>query len=429
MIPLKQHLVPLTIVTLSLLIISQVLVAPPAAFGLEDKGAATAPMEEADFGNAPEAAALPHAPGPPLTVINGSIGRQPVYTELVSRGVAPSEVLCLARAFEGVFDFRDAKPRDEYQVCLSPQNELQKLTYSTSLVDRYVAVKTADGTFRTYREEIPLEKQIVAKTIVLENSLYHALTGQGEGSRLVSAFADIFSWDIDFYLDPRKGDTIKILFEKEYLGSRFIQYGRILAAQYVSRQRTYSAFYYADGKQGGYYDETGVPLRKLFMRVPVKFGRRTSSFSTRRFHPVTKKYKRHTGIDYGAPRGTPIFATTSGVVEFSGWRGGYGKLVIVRHPNGYKTYYGHCNRLVAKKGTRVEQGQTIATVGRTGIATGPHVHYEIRIDNRPVDPNSIKTAKGAPLPGDQLGPFAQVVQDRLLDMGDQLLSQHLPASP
>jgi murein DD-endopeptidase MepM/ murein hydrolase activator NlpD len=122
----------------------------------------------------------------------------------------------------------------------------------------------------------------------------------------VSAFADIFSWDIDFYLDPRKGDTIKILFEKEYLGSRFIQYGRILAAQYVGRQRTYSAFYYADEKQEGYYDETGLPLRKLFMRVPVKFGMRTSSFSTRRFHPVTKKYRRHTGIDYGAPRGTPI---------------------------------------------------------------------------------------------------------------------------
>jgi murein DD-endopeptidase MepM/ murein hydrolase activator NlpD len=429
MIPLKQYLVPLTIITLSLLIISQVLVAPPAAFGLEDNGAGAAPVEEADSGNTPEAAALPQPPGPPLTVINGSIGRQPIYTELVSRGVAPSEVLCLARAFEGVFDFRDAKPRDEFQACLSPQNKLQKLTYSTSLVDRYVAVRNGDGTFWTYREAVPLEKQIVAKTIVIENSLYQALTSQGEGIQLVSAFADIFSWDIDFYLDPRKGDTIKILFEKEYLGSRFIQYGRILAAQYVGRQRTYSAFYYADEKQEGYYDETGLPLRKLFMRVPVKFGMRTSSFSTRRFHPVTKKYRRHTGIDYGAPRGTPIFATAGGVVEFSGWRGGYGKLVIVRHPNGYKTYYGHCNRIVAKKGTRVEQGQTIATVGRTGFATGPHVHYEIRIDNRPVDPNSIKTAKGAPLPGDQLGPFAQVVQDRLLDMGDRLLSQHLPPSP
>ncbi len=141
---------------------------------------------------------------------------------------------------------------------------------------------------------------------------------------------------------------------------------------------------------------------------------------------MTKRYRRHTGIDYGAPTGTPIFATAGGTVEFSGWKGGYGKLVILRHPNGYRSYYGHCSKLLAAVGTRVEQGQTIAKVGRTGQATGPHVHYEIRINNQPVDPNSIKTSNGPPLPVNQRDLFAQVVQDRLLELDNQLLSQNRP---
>jgi len=162
----------------------------------------------------------------------------------------------------------------------------------------------------------------------------------------------------------------------------------------------------------------------MFLRVPVKFGMRTSSYSIRRFHPISKKYKRHTGIDYSATRGTPIFATAGGTVEFAGWRGGYGKLMIIRHPNGYKTYYGHCSRLLVKKGTYVNQGQTIASVGRTGRATGPHVHYEIRINGKPVDPNSIKSTKGNPLPSDQRDRFENLVQTRLLRMADYLYSEN-----
>ncbi len=297
------------------------------------------------------------APNVPLTVIDGKIGRQPVYTELVARGVAPSEVLSLTRSFKGVFDFRNARPKDEYQVCLTPQKKLQKLIYKTGLTNQYIAVRTDNGDFHTYHQEISLEKETVARTFTIESSLYQAVTEQGETSHLVAAFTDIFSWDIDFYLFPRKGDTIRVLFEKYYLKGHFVKYGKILVAQYIGSNETFSAFYFDNGSQAGYYDENGVPLRKMFMRIPVKFGMRTSSFSIRRFHPISKKYKRHTGIDYGAPRGTPIHATAGGTVEFAGWRGGYGKLVIIRHPNGYKTYYGHCSRLLVKKGTHVKQGQ------------------------------------------------------------------------
>ena len=359
----------------------------------------------------------------PLTVIDGKIGRQPVYTELVSRGIAPSEVLSMTRSFKGVFDFRNARPKDVYQVCLTPQKKLQKLIYKTDLTNQYIAVRTHNGTFYTYHQELSLEKETVARTFTVESSLYQAVTEQGETSHLVAAFTDIFSWDIDFYLFPRKGDTIRVLFEKYYHKGHFIKYGKILVAQYIGSNETFSAFYFDNARQAGYYDENGVPLRKMFMRIPVKFGMRTSSFSTRRFHPISKKYKRHTGIDYGAAHGTPIHATAGGTVEFAGRRGGYGKLVVVRHPNGYKTYYGHCSRLLVKKGTHVKQGQAIAKVGRTGQATGPHVHYETRINGEPVNPNSIKTARGTPLPVDQRARFELMLQTRMQMMADRLFPE------
>ena len=393
---------------------------------LDSAFAARLPGQETSAEPAASASESP-APPPtniPLTLVDGRIGRQPIYNVLVARGVAPSEVLSLARSFKGIFDFRNARPKDEYQAYLTPQKKLQKLTYIAGPDDQYVAVRTDNGAFHTYRREISLELETVARTFTIESSLYLAVTEQGESSQLVSAFADIFSWDIDFYLYPRKGDIIRILFEKYSLNGQFIKYGKIIAAQYISPGNTFSAFYFDDGQQAGYYDEKGIPLRKMFLRVPVKFGMRTSSFSVSRFHPISKIFKRHTGIDYSAAQGTPIFATAAGTVEFAGWRSGYGKLVVIRHPNGYKTYYGHCSRLLVTKGTYVKQEQTIARVGQTGNATGPHVHYETRINGKPVNPNSIKSTKGPPLPSDQQAMYEHMVQTRLLMMEENLYSEN-----
>ena len=139
----------------------------------------------------------------------------------------------------------------------------------------------------------------------------------------------------------------------------------------------------------------------------------TSGYSIRRFHPVSKKYKAHTGIDYGSPMGTPIFATASGRVVFSGWKTGYGNLIILKHPNGYLTYYGHCSRLIARKGDIVEQSQTIAKVGQTGVATGPHVHYEVRVKGKPINPNSVKRKSGTPVKPELLPAYHQMIADRM----------------
>ena len=414
----KRFAIPV-MVLIFLAILFPVLTKPASAVRLNFQGVAGAGAPvgfQAQYPSTP-------ASNVPLTVIDGKIGRQPVYTELVSRGIAPSEVLSLTRSFKGVFDFRNARPKDEYQVCLTPQKKLQKLIYKTGLTNEYIAVRTDNGAFYTYHQEISPEKETVARTFIIESSLHQAVTEQGETSHLVAAVTDIFSWDIDFYIYPRKGDTIRVLFEKYFLKGQFVKYGKILVAQYIGSNETFSAFYFDNGSQAGYYDENGVPLRKMFMRIPVKFGMRTSSFSIRRFHPISKKYKRHTGIDYGAAHGTPIHATSGGTVEFAGRRGGYGKLVIISHPNGYKTYYGHCSRLLVKKGTHVKQGQAIAKVGRTGQATGPHVHYEIRVNGKPVNPNSIKTARGKPMPFDQHARFELMLQTRMRMVADHLFPE------
>lgn len=352
--------------------------------------------------------------------ITGRLSKSTVYDMLVSHGVSPSQVLHLSRSFKPVFDFRYAKPRHEYSLCLTKDNCIDEFVYKTGIIDEYVAEKKTEGGFNVYKREIPLTKTVHAKQFVVDSSLYKAVIKTGESGHMVERIVDIFSWDIDFYTYTRKGDTITVLFEKMHKDSQFVGYGDILAAVYEGKRKSVKAFLFDNDGSKGYYDESGRPVRKMFLRTPVKFGRQTSGYSIRRFHPVSKKYKKHTGIDYGARQGTPIFATAGGRITFSGWKSGYGKLVIIKHPNGYQTYYGHCSRLVVKKGALVEQGQTIAKVGQTGVATGPHVHYEVRIKGVPINPNKVEKTKGLPLKKSAVALFRETVASRMI-MAENML--------
>ena len=359
---------------------------------------------------------------PEFKVIEGQIHNKPLYTELVSRGLPPAQVLALSHAFKDVFDFRNAQPKDHYRLFLTKENQLSRFIYQAGKMDEFEAEinKDSDSGFNVFRHEIPLAKQTQAKAFTIESSLYNAILNSGEKQQLVSKFVDIFAWDIDFYLDPRKGDKITVLYEKYSKEGSLVRYGHILAAWYEGKNHALSAFWFEKNGSGNYYDETGRPLKKMFLRIPVKFGTLTSGYSIRRFHPVSKKYKKHTGIDYGAPQGTPIFATASGRVVFSGWKTGYGKLIILKHPNGYQTYYGHCSKLIARKGELVEQGQVIAKVGQTGIATGPHVHYEVRVNQKPINPNTVKKTSGTPVKPELLPVYHQMIKERMLLVEKQI---------
>ncbi|MBI9090661.1 MAG: M23 family metallopeptidase [Desulfobacterium sp.] len=343
--------------------------------------------------------------------IQGVIGRNnTVYGKLISCGLSPTQILNLTQAFNKTFDFRAAGPDDKFQIFLAGNNQLKKFIYSPDPLREYIAERNETGCFTVSKQELIPEKRVEAIEVSLDSSLSKAILNNGEKQGLVDQLVNIFSWDIDFYLFPRKGDRITILYEKYFIDDTFIKYGDILAAKYAGENGSFSSFFF----DGGYYDEQGDPLRKMFLRIPVKFGVKTSGYSIRRFHPVKKKYKSHNGIDYGARMGTTIFATANGKVIFSGWKTGYGKVIILKHPNGYLTYYAHCSKLIAKKGQFVDQGETIAKVGMTGIVTGPHVHYEVRINGKPVDPRRIKNFKGTPLSPRKLEQFRTTVQSRLL---------------
>jgi murein DD-endopeptidase MepM/ murein hydrolase activator NlpD len=357
-----------------------------------------------------------------VSVVEGLIRNRTLYDALTACDIPPAEILSLSRSFKPVFDFRCSRPKDSYKVSVDSQNLIQKFVYKTSPLDEYEAVKEDSGDYTVHKRKIVLDRQVIAKVFTIESSLYQAVADSGETQQVAGLIADIFAWDIDFYLYPRKGDQIAVVYERCYKDGAFVQYGDILAARYVGKQKIFSAFLFNDGQFDGYYDETGQPLKKMFLRTPLKFGRMTSSYSIRRFHPVSKRYKPHTGIDYGAPTGTPIMATANGKVTFAGRKGGYGKLIIVKHPNGYQTYYGHCSRLLLKSGQLVEQGQVIARVGSTGVSTGPHVHYEVRVSGKPIDPNKVKKSRGKPLKADLLASFMDVVDERLL-LVDGLLKE------
>ena len=351
---------------------------------------------------------------PTVNVVEGELRNRTLYEVLTAYHIPPAEILSLSRSFKPVFDFRSARPRDCYQVSVDDDNLIRKFVYKTGPLDEYEAVKNEKGGYSVHKRDIVLERRQFEKVFTIETSLYQAVADSGEDRAIAGMIAEIFAWDIDFYLYPRKGDRIAVVYERCYKDGEFVQYGKILAARYAGKRKTFSAFLFNDGRFDGYYDETGQPLKKMFLRTPMKFGKMTSGYSIRRFHPVSKRYKAHTGIDYGAPRGTPIMVTANGRVTFAGWKGGYGKLIIVKHPNGYESYYGHCSRLLKKRGQLVEQGQVIARVGKTGLATGPHVHYEVRVNGKPIDPNRVKKSRGKPLSPELLAQFRQTIDERLV---------------
>lgn len=204
-------------------------------------------------------------------------------------------------------------------------------------------------------------------------------------------------------------------------GGQFRKYGNILAVEFVNNGMAYKAFRFENDGRADYFDENGKSLRKAFLKAPLSFRRISSGFSKARFHPVLKKYRPHHGIDYSAPSGTPVSAIGDGTVVFAGNKGDYGKLVILRHLNGYKTYYGHLSRFGKgiRRGTKVEQGQVIASVGSTGLATGPHLHFEMRVNDKPLNPASIKTPKARSVTSGAMPEFMAVksgLTERLASM-------------
>jgi murein DD-endopeptidase MepM/ murein hydrolase activator NlpD len=252
----------------------------------------------------------------------------------------------------------------------------------------------------------------------LSRSLSEDMFDIGEGDGLVAKFADIFAWDIDFFTDPRVGDAFDIEFEKKYAEGRFIGYGDILAARYVSAGKTFSAigFTDADGTLQ-YYDENGKSVQKQFLKAPLRFSRISSGFTFHRKDPIRGIVRPHLGIDYAAPAGTPVYSAADGHVQFAGAKGGFGNYIVISHGASYQTCYGHLLSFAPglHTGKTVKQGDLIGRVGSTGYSTGPHLDYRMTQAGRNVNPQTIKLPSRTGIEDRDCDPFATVVENfRLL---------------
>ena len=274
--------------------------------------------------------------------------------------------------------------------------------------DSMLVVERKDGGFVASEQTIHLSAQIRVKSGEIVSSLFGATDAAGIPDAVATQLAEIFSSDIDFYRDLRKGDKFSVIFESLTHNGQYMRSGRILAAEFTNDNRTYQAYWFQveDGK-GGYYNGDGKSLRKAFLRSPLEFSRVTSGFSNARVHPVLQVTRAHKGIDYGAPVGTRVRAVADGVVEFSGRQGGYGNLIVLKHQGKYSTAYGHLNGFApgVRKGMRVSQSDAIGFVGQTGVATGPHLHYEFRVDGQQINPTIASLPAAIPLDSAQLSRF------------------------
>jgi murein DD-endopeptidase MepM/ murein hydrolase activator NlpD len=287
--------------------------------------------------------------------------------------------------------------------------------------DRTFNMLRDGGTWMADVAEVPVYADTVVLTGVVESSLYRALlSGEGAGvpaeerERVADLLADrIFAWQIDFSRDLRSGDQFRVLYERLVRPDGTARSGRVLSAQFSVNKRDYEAYSFAlgDGSED-YFDSKGESLRRAFLRAPLQFRRISSAFSRSRFHPIQQVYRAHNGIDYAAASGTPVYAVGDGVIRRAGNGGSYGNVVDISHNRGYASRYAHLRGFASgiRVGTRVKQGEVIGYVGATGLATGPHLHYEFHENGRAVDPNSIRGLTGDPVPGSYLGQFLEAVQ-------------------
>lgn len=278
-----------------------------------------------------------------------------------------------------------------------------------------------------------IETRVVEASGVIENSLFNAAKKANLSDNMTMTLANVFGWDIDFALDIRKGDRFSVIYEEIWRDGQYLRDGPILAARFSNRGETFEAIRFDAGDGPDYYDPEGRRMRKAFLRAPLNFSRVTSNFNPRRFHPVTRQIRPHNGTDYGAAPGTPVWSAGDGVVIESAKNRVNGNYVFVQHGNHIVTRYLHLNRRDVKRGDRVSQGQTIGTVGSTGLATGPHLHYEFLVNGVHRDPRTVDLPPADPLPEIHRAAFAEHSEPLMarLDQFDdpaRLLASMAPSS-
>ena len=324
-------------------------------------------------------------------------------------GMTPPEADELIRALQEHMDLRAIRPGQTYRVRFDAAGRLERFEFEVSRTMRVRAERDETGKIVSRADQAATEVRIDEIGGVIESSLYAAMKSAGEEAALVSFFADVFAYDVDFFTETRSGDSFRIVVEKEYLDDDFLRYGRVLAAEYRGKSGVYDAFWWTSpgSDDGRYYNSAGESLEKSLLKTPLKFARISSRFNLKRMHPVLHRERAHLGVDYAAPTGTPVWAAADGRIVGRGSMGGAGNCVIVQHDNGLRTLYMHLSKFESgqRVGQRVKSKTVIGYVGATGLATGPHLHFGVQQHGKYVDPFTLKMARGPGVPRKHLAQF------------------------
>ena len=323
-------------------------------------------------------------------------------------------------------DLRRIRPGQQLAF-LVEEGKLQGLKYKINRLDSVNFSRTEDNKFLAEKINLKPATRLTYHQAVITSSLFMAGKRAGIPNALTMDLANIFGWDIDFALDIQKGDSFKVMYEELYLDGEMIGTGKILAAEFTNTGKTYKAVRYTD-KDGNtsYYTPEGRGMHKAFLRSPIEFARISSHFNLARKHPVLHIIRAHKGTDYAAARGTPIRSTGNGKISFAGRKGGYGNCIIIQHGQGIQTLYGHMNGFAKgmRVGTKVTQGDVIGYVGSTGLASGPHLHYEFHVNGQVRNPVTVPLPKAAGIDKTEMASFTATIRPLLAKL-DELGSSQL----
>ena len=332
-------------------------------------------------------------------------------------GLSPQEVYKVSSNKAAVKKLKRLYPGEQIKLRID-DNLLTELVYEYD-IGQSLHLSRNNERFEAEIIEKPLEHRSARTTGVINDSLFLSAQKAGLSDKLTMELAGVFGWDIDFVLDIRQGDSYAVIYEELFLDGEKVRDGNIIAATFTNKGKAYQAVRYTDpAGRSDYYDPKGRSMRKAFLRTPVDFSRISSRFNLRRRHPVLNKIRAHKGVDYAASTGTPIKATGEGKVIHKGTKGGYGRTVIIQHGSRYSTRYAHMSKYARgiRKGKRVKQGQIIGYVGKSGLATGPHLHYEFRVNGAVRNPLTVRLPDAQPLPKKYMDNFKTQARQLLVSL-------------
>jgi murein DD-endopeptidase MepM/ murein hydrolase activator NlpD len=353
------------------------------------------------------AQAFQRSPERPNRTVRGQVSKNATLGGILDNVISRPRIHDLVETARPVYDLKRLTAGRPYGVSVRADGQLDGFSYGIDDL-KTLRVLRKDGQLQAEIVERHYDVKIETASGTVRTSLFGAIEDAGEQDQLALDLADIFAWDVDFNTEVQRGDSFRVSVEKLTLDGKFVRYGRILAAEFQNGARKLQALRYEARNGPGYYAPSGAPLRKAFLRSPLKFTRISSGFTGARYHPILGRTTAHYGIDYAAPHGTPVNASADGVVTLAGNSGGLGNTVKLRHPNGFETQYGHLSKLLVRPGQRVMQGAAIGLVGSTGLSTGPHLHYIMFRNGAYANPLKVQLPPAEPIPEEEREDFERV---------------------